>query len=107
MHYTREHLQHIVVGDVCAAVGISERTLRRQFGDATGITWRRYLLESRLLRSMTLLTEPGRTVLSVATDIGFDSVSAFTRAFARFAGETPSAYRSRVLGAPDQPSRPA
>jgi len=107
MDYTRAHLPDVVVADVCAAVGISERTLRRQFGAATGITWRRYLLESRLLRSMALLTEPGRTVLSVATDVGFDSVSAFTRAFARFAGEPPTAYRSRVLGPPDQSSSPA
>ena len=107
MDYTRAHLPDVVVADVCAAVGVSERTLRRQFGTATGITWRRYLLESRLLRSMALFTEPGRTVLSVATDVGFDSVSAFTRAFTRFAGETPTAYRGRVLGSPDQSSSPA
>jgi len=99
MDYTRDHLADVTVAAVCAAVGVSERTLRRQFGAATGITWRRYVLESRLLRSMTLLTEPGRTVLGVAVDVGFDSVSAFTRAFARFVGETPSAYRRRVRGA--------
>jgi AraC-like DNA-binding protein len=107
MTYTRDHLADANVADVCAAVGISERTLRRQFGAATGLTWRRYLLESRLLRSMALLTEPGPTVMSVAVEVGFDSVSAFTRAFARFAGETPSAYRNRVLGGPVQPSKPA
>jgi AraC-like DNA-binding protein len=107
MEYTRDHLSDVVVADVCAAVGLSERTLRRQFGASTGITWRRYLLESRLLRSMALLTESGRTVLSVATDVGFDSVSAFTRAFARFGGETPSAYRRRVVSEPDQSSQPA
>ena len=95
MDYTRDHLADVAIADVCRAVGISERTLRRQFGAATGITWRRYLLESRLLRAMALLTEPSRTVLNVAVEVGFDSVSAFTRAFARFAGETPSAYRER------------
>jgi len=58
--------------------------------------WRRYLLESRLLRAMALLVEPGRTVMDVATDVGFDSVSAFTRAFGRYTGETPTAYRRRI-----------
>ena len=74
---------------------MSERTLRRQFGAATGMTWRQYLLQSRLLRAMALLTEPGRSVIDVATEVGFDSVSVFTRAFVRLAGETPTAYRRR------------
>jgi AraC-like DNA-binding protein len=51
------------------------------------------------LRAMTLLAEPGPTVLDVATRVGFDSVSAFTRAFRRYAGETPTAYRRRVSAA--------
>ena len=99
MSYTREHLREIAMPDVCAAIGISERTLRRQFGAATGMTWRQYLIESRLLRSMALLTEPGRTVLNVSIEVGFESVSAFTRSFSRFTGESPSAYRKRVLAA--------
>jgi AraC-like DNA-binding protein len=59
--------------------------------------WRRYLLHSRLLRAMALLSEPGPTVLDVATEVGFDSVSAFTRAFRAYTGETPTGYRRRVM----------
>ena len=96
MDYTNAHLADVTVAGACAAAGISERSLRRQFGAATGMTWRQYLLQSRLLRAMARLTEPSRTVIDVATEIGFDSVSAFTRAFVRLAGETPSAYRRRA-----------
>jgi AraC-like DNA-binding protein len=96
MAYTNTHLDEITAGDVCRAVGLSQRTLRRQFSAATGMTWRQYLLESRLLRSMALLAEAGPTVLAVATRVGFNSASAFTRAFERYAGETPTAYRRRV-----------
>jgi len=96
MNYTNAHLADVTVGDVAHAVGVSERTLRRQFQAGTGMTWRRYALESRLLRAMALLAEPGPSVLDVATTIGFDSVSAFTRAFTRYTGETPTAYRGRV-----------
>jgi AraC-like DNA-binding protein len=99
MAYTNSHLAEVTVGAVCAAVGISERSLRRQFGAAAGMTWREYVLQSRLLRAMALLTEPGRTVMDVATEVGFDSVSAFTRAFGRLAGETPTSYRRRVTAA--------
>jgi AraC-like DNA-binding protein len=96
MEYTNEHLAEVRAQDVGRAVGVSERTLRRQFRAATGMEWRRYLLESRLLRAMALLAEPGRTVMDVGTAVGFDSVSAFTRAFGRYTGETPTAYRRRV-----------
>jgi AraC-like DNA-binding protein len=96
MAYTNSHLDDVKARDACRAVGLSERTLRRQFSAATGMTWRQYLLESRLLRSMALLAGPGPTVLDVATSVGFDSVSAFTRAFGRYTGETPTAYRRRV-----------
>jgi AraC-like DNA-binding protein len=100
MQYTDAHLAEVNVEAVGAAVGVSPRSLRRKFTAATGMTWREYLLQSRLLRAMALLTEPGRTVLDVATAVGFDSVSAFTRAFRRLTGETPTTYRKRVtLGA--------
>jgi AraC-like DNA-binding protein len=96
MAYTRDHLATVTLRDVCRAVGVSERSLRRKFVAGTGMSWRRYVLESRILCSMALLTEPRRTIVDVAATVGFDSVSAFNRAFARFAHENPSGYRRRV-----------
>jgi AraC-like DNA-binding protein len=96
MAYTQDHLAVVTVAEVAGAVGWSERSLRRRFLETTGMTWRTYLNQSRLLRAMALLAEPGPSVLEVATAVGFDSVSAFTRAFGRCSGETPSAYRTRV-----------
>ncbi len=95
MSYTQDHLSDVTARQVCAAVGISERTLRRRFPVA-GMTWGRYLITSRMLRAMAMLAEPRRTVMSVATEVGYDSVSAFTRAFRSFSGELPSAYRTRA-----------
>ena len=99
MAYTNAHLDDVTPADVCAAVAVSERTLRRHFAATTGMTWRQYLLESRLLRSMACLAESRATVLDVATSVGFESVSAFARAFRRYAGETPTSYRRRVTAA--------
>jgi AraC-like DNA-binding protein len=97
MAFTDSHLKGVLMRDVARAVDVSERTLRRTFVAATGITWREYLRRSRLLRAMALLAEAGPTVLDVSTHVGFDSVSAFTRAFVIQSGETPSGYRRRVL----------
>ena len=95
MEHTNAHLATVTAAEVCRTVGVSERSLRRAFPAATGMTWRQYLFESRLLRSMALLAEPDPSILDVATAVGFEG-SSFARAFARHTGETPSAYRRRV-----------
>ena len=96
MAYTQEHLSEVTESSLCAAVGTSERSLRRAFMAEAKMSWRRYLLESRLLRAMALLAQPDGTVLSISLEVGFESTSGFTRAFRRHTGETPHAYRRRV-----------
>jgi AraC-like DNA-binding protein len=98
MDWTREHLTGATVGAVARTVGLSERSLRRRFQSAVGMTWRDYLLQARLLRAMALLAEPVPSVLEVATLVGFDSLSAFNRAFRARTGETPSGYRRWRVG---------
>jgi AraC-like DNA-binding protein/quercetin dioxygenase-like cupin family protein len=100
MAYTKEHLDSVTAAEVSRAVAVSERTLRRQFR-AAGLPWRTYLLRARLLRAMALLTVRSESVRDVATAVGFDSVSSFTRAFTQHCGENPTAYRRRVIG-PDR-----
>jgi AraC-like DNA-binding protein len=95
MDYTKAHLSSVTAADVSRAVAVSERTLRRQFDTAAGMSWRTYLLHARMLRAMALLVSPGQSVQKTARTVGFDSVSAFTRAFTRFCGQTPSSYRQR------------
>lgn len=96
MAYTKDHLNSATVQSVSRAVAVSERTLRRQFQASIGLPWRTYLLHARMLRAMALLAAPGQSVADTAIAVGFDSLSAFTRAFAQFCGETPSSYRKRV-----------
>jgi len=98
--YTRAHLERVTVSDVTRAIGVSERTLRRIFSTHLGMSWRSYLLRARVLRSMAMLAQPDRSVLEVSIAVGFDDVGAFARSFARHCGETPSAYKRRISGAP-------
>jgi AraC-like DNA-binding protein len=98
MAYTKEHLDSVTASEVGRAVAVSERTLRRLFQDALGLPWRTYLLHARMLRAMALLAGPGQSVQGTSAAVGFGSLSAFTRAFTGFCGETPSTYRKRVAG---------
>ncbi|ORV40984.1 AraC family transcriptional regulator [Mycobacterium conspicuum] len=101
MSYTKAHLDSVTVTDVSRFVAVSERTLRRQFDESIGMPWRTYLLHARMLRAMARLAAPGQSVQQTATAVGFDSLSAFTRAFTAFCGETPSTYRRRLPSVDD------
>jgi AraC-like DNA-binding protein/mannose-6-phosphate isomerase-like protein (cupin superfamily) len=75
MRFTTDNLGWVTLSDACVATGTSERSLRRAFAAATGMSWREYLLQSRLLRAMALLSQPEPTVLAIATSVGFASMS--------------------------------
>jgi AraC-like DNA-binding protein/mannose-6-phosphate isomerase-like protein (cupin superfamily) len=96
MAYTQEHLAEVTASAVSRATGVSERSLRRQFPAATGMSWQQYRTTSRVLRAMAILAESDRSVLDAATEVGFDSLSGFNRAFKRLTGEQPGEYRRRV-----------
>src|SRR5699024_2511480 len=84
---TREHAADITLAEVCRHLGVSERSLRRQFADELGMTWREYRQRCRVLKATQLLDTGDATVLNVAHAVGFNSVSAFTRAFTELTGE--------------------
>lgn len=95
MRHTEAHLSTVTMLELSRVVALSERSLRRRFVVETGLTWREYLLRSRLLRAMSLLSESDSPVAAVAARVGFSSASAFARSFARYTGQSPSAYRGR------------
>ena len=98
MVYVNDHLSAVSEAALCSAIGVSERTLRRRFAASTRMTWRRYVVESRLLRAMARLAESSESVTAVSIEVGFGNVSSFTRAFRSYVGETPTTYRDRVNG---------
>jgi AraC-like DNA-binding protein len=94
--FTMSHLATVREADLSGAIGVSPRTLRRRFQADLGMTWGYYARRCRLLSAMTLLAEPGPSVLEVAQLVGFESPSAFNRAFRQATGESPTAFRHRV-----------
>jgi AraC-like DNA-binding protein/mannose-6-phosphate isomerase-like protein (cupin superfamily) len=99
MRHTQAHLADVDERTVCAAVGVSERSLRRTFRAETGMTWSEYRSTSRVLRAMTILAEHDRSILDTGITVGFESLSGFDRAFRRLTGERPVDYRRRIRDA--------
>lgn len=96
MEFTDTNLKSVDEHSLCSAIGVSARTLRRRFAESTNMSWSQYLVGSRVLRAMALLVESDDSITDVSIRVGFESLSAFTRAFKRYGNETPSAYRARV-----------
>ena len=106
MRHTQAHLDRVDEQSVCAAVGLSERSLRRVFRAETGMSWQEYRTTSRVLRAMAMLAaERDRSVLGAATAVGFESLSGFNRAFKRLTGERPGDYRRRIRDETGAPPR--
>ncbi len=77
--------------DWAAELNLSPRTLIRRFQGETGMTFRQWRRQARLLMALECLAakEP---VTSVAYDVGYDGLSAFIEAFRHAFGVTPGQY---------------
>lgn len=77
---------------VARAARCSVRTVQRRLREA-GLTYSGLLDEVRLEIAAGMLNEAGRKVRDIAFDLGYSDQANFTRAFRRWAGVSPSAYR--------------
>ncbi|HEX7853514.1 MAG TPA: helix-turn-helix transcriptional regulator [Sphingobium sp.] len=91
--FTRQNLGACDVQQVCKAAGVSERTLRRRFRAAIGMSWEDYRRRARLLKAAALLNDGRLSIGSIAAEVGFESQSAFARAFKDLTGSSPREYR--------------
>lgn len=72
-------------------VGASSRTLSRLFPAETGMSFRRWQQNARILEALRRLSV-GETVSNVAIDVGYESPSAFVLMFKRIMGTTPGQF---------------
>ncbi len=72
-------------------VGASKRTLSRLFTAQTGMSFREWRQQRRLLRAVELLAA-GESVTGIALELGYDNTSAFIAMFRRCLGTTPARY---------------
>jgi methylphosphotriester-DNA--protein-cysteine methyltransferase len=81
--------------ELAAAVGASTSSFAHRFRAIDGRTPMEALRDLRVERARALLVESELPVLHIALRAGFQSLSAFTRAFRQRTGVSPSAWRTR------------
>ena len=84
--------------DVARRLAMSERTLHRRLSER-GLTFKSLVDSTRRHVAENLLRDSRYTATEVAFLTGFSEQSAFTRAFRRWAGQTPRSFRLSADGA--------
>ena len=80
------------LSDVARHLAMSGRTLQRRLGEQ-GLSYQNLVDEARRRLAQRLLRETDYSLVEIAFMTGFAEQSSFTRAFKRWAGQTPRSYR--------------
>ncbi|WP_027555530.1 helix-turn-helix transcriptional regulator [Bradyrhizobium sp. Cp5.3] len=76
--------------------GLSRFHFCRAFKESTGLSPHAWLRQHRLEQAMNMLRDTDASIATVAAELGYASQTAFTAAFRRLTGETPSDWRRRT-----------
>ncbi len=82
--------------EAARAMGLSVRSLRRRLADE-GWSYTRIVEEAQHDMARVLLQDPSRSIKQVGFDVGFTTAAAFDRAFKRWTGDSPTAFRNAQL----------
>lgn len=87
------------VESLASRVGISRAGFANRFRELVGEPPLQYLTRWRMHKAAELLRAGEHSVTEVATEIGYEADAAFSKAFKRWMGSAPGAYRRASLNA--------
>jgi len=87
--------------------GLGERTFKRRFRKATGMSPIEYVLTLRLEEAKQMLEATDQTVEAIAEAVGYEDAAFFSRKFTARVGLTPIRYRRKFQGIRRLAERPA
>lgn len=79
-------------------VGYSSYYCSAKFHEMVGFTFKTYVQKRKLSNAIKDLTDSEYRIIDIAAKYGFSSHEAFTRAFSREYGLSPSNYRNKLPG---------
>lgn len=82
------------ISSLCDRIGVSERHLRRVFGEGIGIAPKEWLRQERMVAARSRLRE-GTPIKEVSSDLGFTTPKMFSRDFQVFHGVKPTDFQRK------------
>jgi len=93
-HYIEENIQEeISIDDLCSRANMSKPNLFRYFKNEFGLTPVEYINHRRICKAKEILRNPLKTVTDACYEVGYNSVSYFTKVFKKLTGFTPKQYK--------------
>lgn len=89
----RDPAQDWTIAGLADAVAMSRSAFAAKFSELTDMSVMQYITQWRMRVAYTMLQEPDTRVAELATRLGYNSEAAFSRAFKRYAGVSPSEAR--------------
>ncbi|MGZ0782960.1 AraC family transcriptional regulator [Pseudomonas saponiphila] len=84
------------IEQVAGDLNMSGRTLRRRLSEH-GLTFETLLERVRQARTLNLLSNPELSIERITEEVGYSDVRSFRRAFKRWTGLSPSAFREEAV----------
>jgi AraC-like DNA-binding protein len=106
--YVREAIAMLLRGGradirlMAEVTGMGPRTLQRRLARA-GVSYTRLVAQARLDLAVRLLEDPRVKLIDVALELGYSDPAHFTRAFQRWTGAAPRAFRRHRFQEPGAP----
>jgi AraC family transcriptional regulator len=92
--YVEDHLsEEISLLSLARLVQLSPYHFSRAFKQSFGLPPHRYLTSRRIERAKSLLVQRKLSVTEIGVEVGFSESGAFSAAFRKLTGETPTGYR--------------
>lgn len=93
-NYINEHFaENLTLEEVASLAGFSKYHFTRLFKQYADTSFYKYLNQKRIAHAKNLLLDPNLSVIEVALQSGFSSLSAFTRMFRIMNNCTPTEFR--------------
>ncbi len=97
-YIVENYAEPLTVDAVARTAGLHPNYAMTCFKQTFGMTILEYTLQYRVAQAQRLLVTTDASVLEIAMQSGFGSLSAFYAAFGRYAGQAPRALRQSLLG---------
>lgn len=88
------YAEGLTLPDLANHFCMSQYALSRRFKRYFGLGFKKYLIHRRVVEAKRLLEETDFKVARIASDVGFNNLSAFNRDFLALTGVNPSAFRN-------------
>ena len=92
----RHAMEELTMADVSEKLGMSRKSLEREFQKKTGMSPARYRAKCRVARGRDLLRYSSKTLAEIAAECGFHDQSHFSHVFQKEEGNSPGAWRQAL-----------